>query len=121
MSRTFCVYILASHARRLYVGVTSNLQRRLWEHRAHVDADSFTTRYHGTRLVHYECDGTAIGAIEREKQIKSWRREQKIRLIEETNPDWRDLGADLLPEDDEQIPRRRRCARLARDDDQGRE
>lgn len=91
MPRTFTVYILASLSRRLYVGVTGNLLRRLHEHRTGV-LPSFTTRYHITRLVHFEQTPNARAAIERETEIKQWSREKKIRLIESTNAGWLDLA-----------------------------
>lgn len=96
MSRTFYVYILASLSRRLYVGVTSHLVRRLYEHRSGCDPDAFTTRYRVTRLVYVETCTDPYAAIAREKQIKSWRREKRMRLIETMNAGWLDLGDDLL-------------------------
>jgi putative endonuclease len=91
MPRTFTVYILASLSRRLYIGVTGNLLRRLHEHRTGI-LPSFTTRYHITRLVHFEQTPNARAAIERETEIKKWSREKKIRLIESTNAGWLDLA-----------------------------
>ena len=88
MEKAFCVYILAS-ARNgtLYIGVTSDLVRRVWQHREGL-ADGFTKKYRTSILVWYD---TADSAITREKQIKKWNRGWKIRLIEETNPYWNDL------------------------------
>jgi putative endonuclease len=91
MPRTFTVYILASLSRRLYIGVTSDLLRRLHEHRTGA-LPSFTTRYRITRLVHFEQTPNAKAAIERETEIKKWSREKKIRLIESTNAGWLDLA-----------------------------
>ena len=91
--RSFWVYLLSSRTRVLYVGVTSDLPRRLAEHRAGVGA-RFTTRYRVTRLVYAEEFRTAADAIRREKEIKAWRREKKRALIEATNPGWRDLAAE---------------------------
>ena len=88
--RQFFVYILSSHSRRLYVGVTNNLERRIWEHRH--GAHGFTTRYRMNRLVHFESTENVIGAIAREKQIKGWVRAKKCALIEQTNPFWIDLA-----------------------------
>lgn len=89
--KRFFVYILASRSRALYVGVTSDLQERLFEHQAGISSD-FTTRYKINRLVYFEEFMDARAAIAREKQIKSWRRSKKIRLIESKNPDW-----DVIP------------------------
>jgi putative endonuclease len=90
------VYILAS-ARNgtLYVGVTSNLVQRAWQHRACVTG-GFTERYGVHRLVYYECHGDMEHAIQREKRLKKWERRWKLRLIEERNPDWRDLWLEIL-------------------------
>lgn len=85
------VYILASKRNgTLYVGVTSNLTKRVWEHREGV-AEGFTKRYQVLRLVYYEVHEDIREAIVREKRIKKWRREWKLRLIEQQNPEWRDL------------------------------
>ena len=92
-----CVYILASdRAGTLYVGVTSDLIGRVWQHRRGV-VEGFTKRYGVHRLVYYEPLETMEQAILREKQLKRWNRAWKIRLIEERNPDWRDLFEDLAP------------------------
>ncbi len=86
-----CVYILASRRNgTLYVGVTSDLMRRVWEHRNEV-VDSFTKRYHVHRLVHVEFFERIDDAIRREKQLKKWRRAWKLALIEGENPQWNDL------------------------------
>lgn len=89
---TYFVYLLASHSRVLYCGVTNDLRRRLAEH-ASGALPGFTSRYRVHRLVHYESFGEIRDAIAREKQIKRWRREKKVRLIESHNPDWVDLSA----------------------------
>src|SRR5712692_8368114 len=94
MNRTYCVYILASRSRNLYTGVTGNLERRLIEHREGL-VPGFTTRYRIFRLVHFETFGDIRDAIAREKEIKGWRREKKIRLIEHDNPTWGDLAQQL--------------------------
>ena len=86
-----CVYILASRRNgTLYVGVTSDLSRRVSDHRADI-IDGFSKRYGVHILVYAEFHSTMADAIEREKRIKKWRRAWKIRLIEEANPTWRDL------------------------------
>ena len=89
--RQFYVYILASRSRRLYTGVTSNLQRRLYEHQHHL-VPGFTDRYDITRLVHFEVANDPVTAISREKQIKGWIRAKKLALIEERNSKWLDLS-----------------------------
>ncbi|MBU3679249.1 MAG: GIY-YIG nuclease family protein [Candidatus Kapabacteria bacterium] len=89
------VYILAS-ARNgtLYIGVTSNIVRRVWEHRNHL-VEGFTARYNVTSLVYYELYDTMEVAIAREKQLKKWNRAWKIQLILKTNPEWKDLWDEI--------------------------
>ena len=90
------VYILATGKRgTLYIGVTSDLVARTWQHREHV-VDGFTKRYKVTMLVWYELHGTMESAIQREKQLKKWNREWKLRLVSESNPEWRDLWNDII-------------------------
>ena len=90
------VYILATGKRgTLYIGVTSNLIARTWQHREHV-VEGFTKRYDVTNLVWYELHGTMDTAILREKQLKKWNREWKLRLVQESNPEWRDLWGDIV-------------------------
>ncbi len=90
-----CVYILTSQPRgTLYIGVTSDLIGRLWQHRNGV-VEGFTSRYNVHRLVRYELFGEMEGAILREKQLKRWHRQWKINLIESENPDWHDLAIGL--------------------------
>jgi putative endonuclease len=89
--RAPCVYLLASqHYGTLYCGVTSDLLRRIWEHRNDV-VPGFTREHAVHRLVWFELHGTMTDAIEREKRIKKWRRAWKINLIEAANPHWADL------------------------------
>lgn len=90
------VYILASRRNgTLYVGVTSDLAKRIWDHKNDVVAGF--TKSHGVHtLVHVEAFETMAEAILREKQLKKWRREWKLNLIEKTNPNWRDLYDDLM-------------------------
>lgn len=94
MGRTFYVYMLAGKSGVLYTGVTSNLVRRVWEHKQK-RIPSFTQRYNLTRLVWFEYGTSARRAITREKEIKGWRRSKKLALIQATNPEWRDLSAGL--------------------------
>jgi putative endonuclease len=90
------VYILASKPYgTLYLGVTSNLVVRIWQHRAEVH-EGFTSKYDVKRLVWYEVHDEIGEAIYREKQIKKWNRDWKIRLIESENPDWSDRYANLI-------------------------
>ncbi len=91
MNKTYFVYILASKSRRLYVGVTNDLERRLYEHK-HKLVEGFTKLYNIDRLVFFEATSEVISAIAREKEIKKWRREKKIALIEAENPLWDDLS-----------------------------
>ncbi len=91
-----CVYILASKPNgTLYIGVTSNLLKRVHEHKADLVA-GFTRRYRVHNLVYFEVCESMDSAIEREKQIKKWERAWKIRLIQRNNAEWRDLWAELL-------------------------
>ena len=78
----------------LYIGVTSDLMARLWQHREGA-LPGFTNRHGIKRLVWFEMHGDMIAAITREKQLKNWRRQWKINLIEQTNPHWEDLGTGL--------------------------
>ena len=95
IERNPCVYILASgHYGTLYIGVTSDLMGRLWQHR-NATTPGFTSRYGVYRLVHFEMFGDMERAIAREKQLKNWRREWKINLINGENPEWRDLAVGL--------------------------
>ncbi len=91
MKREYSVYILASRTRNLYTGVTGDLVHRMVEHRQGL-VPGFTTRYRIFRLVHFESFGNVNQAIAREKEIKAWRREKKIWLIECHNPTWQDLA-----------------------------
>ena len=85
------VYILASRTKKLYIGVTNDLERRAWEHKSGA-LDGFPKRYNIDRLVYYEESGSIRSAIEREKQLKGWLRRRKIELIESRNPEWDDLA-----------------------------
>ena len=87
----FHVYILTSRTQRLYVGVTSDLRRRIYEHAQHL-VGGFTQRYNVDRLVHVETFEDPTVAIAREKQLKVMSRARKITLVERANPTWRDLS-----------------------------
>jgi putative endonuclease len=89
--KQFYVYIIASRRNgTLYIGVTSNLVARVWQHKTKA-VPGFTSRYGRDRLVYFEIHGTAEAAITREKQMQEWRRAWKIELIEKYNPEWLDL------------------------------
>ena len=95
LERSPCVYILANeHYGAIYIGVTSALMKRLWQHREG-STGGFTSRYGVYRLVHFEMFGDMERAIAREKQLKNWRRQWKINLINAENPGWRDLAIGL--------------------------
>ena len=91
----YYVYILASqHNGTLYIGVTNDLVRRVYEHKNDI-VKGFTQNYGVHMLVHYEQCEDAYSALQREKQLKVWKRNWKIRLIEETNPEWKDLYPEI--------------------------
>ena len=91
MNKQPAVYILASQKNgTLYIGVTSDLAKRIWEHKNHL-VEGFTKKYNVHLLVWYEVHETMDSAISREKAIKNWKREWKIDLIEKENPSWLDL------------------------------
>ncbi len=94
--RQFYVYILTSQRNgTLYIGMTNDLKRRVWEHKNDVN-DGFTKEYGVHQLVWFEMVPTAIVAIMREKQLKKWNRVWKLRLIEESNPEWKDLYDEIV-------------------------
>jgi putative endonuclease len=94
--KTFYVYIMASKKNgTLYIGMTSNLIRRVYEHKNNMN-EGFTQKYGVHMLVYYEQIATASAAIAREKQMKKWRRQWKINLIEQENPSWDDLYEQLI-------------------------
>ncbi|MBI4989400.1 MAG: GIY-YIG nuclease family protein [Rhodocyclales bacterium] len=91
-----CVYILASKRNgTLYIGVTSDLLKRVWEHKNNL-VEGFTKKYAVHRLVYYEMLEDMESAIQREKQLKKWNRDWKIDLIEKDNPEWTDLHDSLI-------------------------
>ncbi len=91
--KRYWMYVMTNRSGTLYVGLTNNLQRRVSEHRNRLVA-GFTSRYAIDRLVHAEETNDVTAAIQREKEIKRWRRNKKEALIESTNPGWRDLSLD---------------------------
>ena len=93
----YYVYILTNHNHTvLYTGVTNDLIRRVYEHKNHLEPNSFTAKYKVSKLVYFEETTDVKAAIEREKQIKSWQRHRKIGLIFEMNPGWNDLYNRML-------------------------
>ncbi len=96
LNKTYFVYIMASKKNgTLYLGVTNNLARRVYEHKTDVN-EGFTKKYQVHDLVYYESTPDIRSAIEREKQMKKWKRAWKIALIEEMNPEWKDLYEDII-------------------------
>ena len=94
--KTYWVYILASKRNgTLYIGVTSDLIKRVWEHKNDL-AEGFTKKYQVHHLVYFEQTSDIMSALEREKQLKKWHRQYKINLIEKGNPLWKDLYKDLI-------------------------
>jgi putative endonuclease len=106
MERRYYMYIMASLSRRIYVGVTNSLRRRVREHKEG-RIPGFTQKYRMHRLVYYESFQYVRSAIAREKQVKTWRRSRKVALIGAKNPTWADLSETYLVEtiSKEQIPR----------------
>ena len=94
-SKTYYVYILASERNgTLYIGVTYDLKKRAYEHKMGL-VEGFTKKYKVYLLIYYESTSDILSAIQKEKQLKKWKREWKINLIERNNPQWRDLYNDL--------------------------
>ena len=96
--KQYYVYIMTNQSRTLYTGVTNDLERRVLGHKQKVTR-GFTSKYNISRLVYCEATDDVEAAITREKQIKGWLRAKKIALIEEMNPEWKDLAAELLEQD----------------------
>ena len=94
MNKTYAVYIMTNYSQTsFYIGVTANLQKRVWEHKNKV-VEGFTKKYNIDRLVYYELTDSVETAINREKQLKRWHRDWKINLIKEMNPEFKDLSTD---------------------------
>ena len=94
MVKTYYVYIMTNRSKTLYVGITSELVRRVYEHKLKL-LEGFTKKYNITKLVYFENTTDVMAAISREKQIKGWLRRKKIVLIESVNPSWKDLSEDI--------------------------
>ncbi len=94
MNKTYAVYIMTNYSQTsFYIGVTGNLQKRVWEHKNKF-VEGFTKRYNIDRLVYYELTDSVEAALNREKQLKRWHRDWKINLIKEMNPQFKDLSMD---------------------------
>ena len=97
MEQLYFVYIVTNKPGGvLYTGMTDDLNKRAWQHREHILKGSFSDRYNLEMLIWFEAHASRESAFLRERQIKKWNRAWKIRLIEEANPDWRDLAEVLL-------------------------
>jgi putative endonuclease len=96
--KNYWVYIMSGRTKTLYLGVTNDIERRTYEHQ-NKSVPGFTSKYGLDRPVYFKKHGAIRDAIEREKQIKSWRREKKVALIESLNPSWRDLSLDWQSHD----------------------
>jgi len=92
--KQYFVYILTNNSKALYVGVTSNLKNRIWQHKNKI-IKGFTEKYNIDKIIYFEQTGNVYSAIQREKQLKGWTRKKKIALFEKENPDWRDLYDEL--------------------------
>ncbi len=90
----YYVYILTNKSKTLYVGVTNDLERRIYEHKNKL-VEGFASKYNLTKLAYFEETNSAESAISREKQLKGWLRRKKVALIESMNPDWKDLSLSL--------------------------
>jgi putative endonuclease len=92
--KQYCVYILTNKSGTLYIGVTGDLRKRIWEHKNKV-VEGFTKRYKIDKLIYFEQTENVMSALEREKQLKKWSRSKKINLINKSNPSWEDLYNNL--------------------------
>ncbi len=97
--REYYVYVMSNTARTLYTGMTNDILRRVQEHKEGT-VEGFTAKYKLPKLVYFESTPYVNNAIQREKQIKGWRRSKKLELIESANPQWADLSKALAPETD---------------------
>ncbi len=99
----YYVYIMSNDSRMLYVGVTNNLETRVFQHKEKA-VPGYTSRYNMTRLVYFESGSDILGAITREKQLKGWVRSKKVALIEAMNPRWDDLSVGWFREETKTLP-----------------
>ncbi len=91
--RNYYVYIMTNFSKTLYIGVTNNLEKRVYEHKNKM-VEGFTKKYNITKLIYFEETNDVNAAIAREKQLKGWLRKKKVALIESVNPEWKDLSQD---------------------------
>ncbi|MBF0433065.1 MAG: GIY-YIG nuclease family protein [Fibrobacteria bacterium] len=94
--KSFFVYIMANHRPTIYVGITNNLQRRIYEHKSGLNRKAFTSKYKLRKLVYYEILNDSYNAIIREKQIKNMSRTDKLKMVSDFNPEWMDLYSKLF-------------------------
>jgi putative endonuclease len=94
LTKHYYVYIMASHSHVIYIGMTNDLRRRVAQHQQKL-VEGFTQKYNCAMLIYYESTEDVHSALAREKELKGWRREKKIALIESRNPAWQDLSAEL--------------------------
>lgn len=92
--KQYCVYIMTNKSGTLYIGVTGDLRKRIWEHKNKI-AEGFTKKYNIDKLIYFKQTEDVMSALEREKQIKKWNRQKKINLINKVNPNWEDLYNNL--------------------------
>lgn len=116
MQKTYYVYIMASKNRAIYIGMGNDLRDRCWEHKTEAK-EGFAKKYKTKNLVYFESFGDVRDAINREKQLKGWRRSRKVALIESKNPRWSDLSRDWFQASSEVLRLRPREARAASQDD----
>ena len=93
--KQYYVYILSNRSKTLYIGITNNLVKRVWQHKKGL-VEGFSKRYNVDRLIYYETTEDVNSAIAREKQLKNWRREKKEFLINRMNPEWKDLYESIV-------------------------
>ncbi|PKL44948.1 MAG: endonuclease [Planctomycetes bacterium HGW-Planctomycetes-1] len=91
--KNYYIYIMSSKSRTLYIGMTNDIKKRVYQHKNHL-VPGFTDKYNVIHLVYVETVSDPLSAISREKQIKKWRREKKVYLVESINPEWKDLSDD---------------------------
>ncbi|MHC4395775.1 MAG: GIY-YIG nuclease family protein [Planctomycetota bacterium] len=91
--KNYYIYIMTSQSKTLYIGMTNDIKKRVYQHKNHL-IPGFTDKYNVDQLLYVETTSDPISAIRREKQLKKWRREKKVALVDSQNPDWKDLSED---------------------------